>query len=123
MFYLLLAAVARVYGLFQRYAPSNRLLTWLRRRENLKWGVPFMLLGVVYLLLAATMTAWARNGGPGWANPVLLWGLCNAMKFLAFGPWSLLLLATARVRESLKRQRMRRLACAGVVIDATPISR
>ncbi len=108
MLYLLFDACARVYYLIQDYAPSNRLLAWLRRRENLKWGVPFMLLGVAYLLLAATMTTWAQRGGPAWAHLAFLWGFRNAMKFLAFGPWSLLLLAAADVREVYTRRRERR---------------
>ncbi len=45
MFYLAFGAAARIYVLLQQYAPTNLLVAWLRRRENLTWGVPFMLLG------------------------------------------------------------------------------
>ncbi len=110
MFYLLFDACARVYYLLQEHAPSNRLMAWLRRRENLKWGVPFMLLGIAYLILAASMTAWAQGGGPAWAHMVFLWGFWNALKFLAFGPWSLLMLAVALLREARDRRRTRSLA-------------
>jgi hypothetical protein len=108
MLHLIFGACARVYVLIQEYAPSNRLLTWLRRRENLKWGVPFMLLGAAYLILAATMTTWAQGGGPRWAHLAFLWGFWNGMKFLAFGPWSLLLLAVVRVRDAYTQRRQRR---------------
>lgn len=119
MFYLLFAACARIYFLLQEYAPPNRLLAWLRRRENLKWGVPFMLLGAAYLLLAAIMTTWAQGGGPAWAHLAFLWGFWNSMKFLAFGPWSLLLLAIALLREARDRRRARRAAAR---MWAAPVS-
>ena len=112
MFYLAFAAATRIHALLQRYAPSNRLLTWLRRRNNLKWGVPFMLLGIAYLLLAVTMTTWARNGGPSWANLVFLAAFLRALKFLLFGPVSLVLLARAHLREARAQRRERTSAAA-----------
>lgn len=108
MFYLLLAVVVRIYDLFQRYGPSNRLLTWLRRRDNLKWGVPSMLLGATYLLAAASIASWVRDGGPGWANLLFLVAFLDALKFLLFGPVSLVLLAMASIREARARRRERR---------------
>ena len=46
-----------------RHAPTNRLLAWLRRRDRLRFGIPFMLLGAGYLL-AAALSLWIRDGGP-----------------------------------------------------------
>ena len=40
----------------RRYMPTNRLLDAIRRRRNLKWGIPAMLLAVPYLLIASTCT-------------------------------------------------------------------
>lgn len=105
MFHLLFAAVARAHHLLQTYTPTNRLLTWLRRRENLRWGVPFMLLGAAYLPLAATMTTWARDGGPAWADLVFLVAFLDALKFLLFGPVSLVLLARAHLHETAAQRR------------------
>lgn len=112
MFAFAFAVSARIYLLLQQYAPSNRLMAWLHRRENLKWGMPFMLLGAAYLLLAATMTTWAQGDGPPWAHLVFLVALRNSLKFLPFGPWSLLLLASACIREAHDRRLMRRAAAA-----------
>lgn len=120
MFHLAFAASTRIYVLLQQYAPTNLLVAWLRRRENLKWGVPFMLLGAAYLLLAATMTTWAQSGGPGWAHLVFLVAFWNSLKLLAFGPWSLLLLASAHVREARAQRRARRVVLPPA---AEPVSR
>ena len=85
---------------FLQYAPTNLLLSWLRSRHGLKWGVPFTVLGAAYFLAAAMLTSWLHDGGPGWLNPLVLLGIWNGLKFVVFGPISLMLLARARIAES-----------------------
>ena len=41
----------RTHTLLQERAPTNRLLNRLRSREGMRWGVPFMLLGVALSLI------------------------------------------------------------------------
>ena len=84
---------------FLQYAPTNLLLSRLRSRYGLKWGVPFMLLGAAYFLAAAILTGWLHDGGPGWLNLLVLLGIWNGVKFLVFGPISLILLARARIAD------------------------
>ncbi|MGN7860919.1 sulfate permease [Microbacterium sp. 22303] len=80
--------------------PTNRLFAVLRTRRGLKWGVPAMGLGVLYGFIAVVCIVMVQNG----ASPALylLFALCgvNAVKFLAFGPVSLVWLLRARLRES-----------------------
>ncbi|WP_370447337.1 hypothetical protein [Yimella sp. RIT 621] len=40
----------------RRYVPTSRLLGTIRRRPNLKWGIPAMLLAVPYLLITSVCT-------------------------------------------------------------------
>ncbi len=40
----------------RRWMPTNRLLDWLRCRGNLRWGIPFMLLGAAYIFTAVFCT-------------------------------------------------------------------
>jgi hypothetical protein len=82
-----------------QHAPTNLLLRRLRSRDALKWGTPFMLLGAAYLLTAALLTHVLNDGGPGWLNLLVLLGIWNGIKFIAFGPISVILLAHARIIE------------------------
>jgi hypothetical protein len=82
-----------------QYAPTNLLLRRLLSRKALKWGTPFMLLGVAYLLAAVLLTHMLNDGGPGWLNLLVLLGTWNGFKFIAFGPISAILLARARIIE------------------------
>ena len=84
---------------FLQYAPANLLLCRLRSRRGMKWGVPFMFLGAAYFLAAAMLTNWLHGGGPGWLHLLVLLGIWNGLKFVVFGPVSLMLLARARVVE------------------------
>ena len=84
---------------FLQCAPTNLLLSRLRSRYGLKWGVPVMLLGVAYFLAAAILTGWLHDGGPGWLNLLVLLGIWDGLKFVVFGPISLMLLARARIAE------------------------
>lgn len=95
----LLAITNFIYWLLQRYAPSNIVLRWIRSRGGLKWGMPAMLLAVPYLGFAFWYTSVAAGGGPGWLRLVVLLCLWNALKFIAFGPISLIILCRVRVKE------------------------
>ncbi|WP_182355137.1 hypothetical protein [Flaviflexus huanghaiensis] len=83
----------------RRWMPTNFLLDALRTRRGLRWGVPAMLLGLVYLLEAVTCTGLIQQGWSKWLYLVFFLTLWNALKFLFFGPWSLVLLVRARGRE------------------------
>ena len=102
-----LSAHARYY--LRRYMPTNRLLDAIRRRRNLRWGVPAMLLAVPYLLIGSICTSAlaAGAGAPGWLHLVVLWAVWDAMKFIIMGPVSLVLLVRARTREVGARRRGR----------------
>ena len=80
---------------FLRYAPTNLLLTRLRSRHGLKWGVLFMVLGAAYFFAAAMLATWLHDGGPIWLNLLVFLGIWNGVKFVVFGPISLILLSRA----------------------------
>lgn len=103
MIRLLWNASTHARGFLRRYTPTNILLDAIRTRRGLKWGVPAMLLAGPYLLLASICTNSLADGGPGWLN-LLVFLLCwNALKFLAIGPTSLVLLTRAQVGEHRQR--------------------
>ena len=79
--------------------PSNVLLDLIRTRKGLKWGVPAMLLAGPYLAIAFWCTTLIENGGPEWLHLVVLVCLWNALKMMAIGPVSVVLLVRARARE------------------------
>ena len=62
-----LSAHTRYY--LRRHMPTNRLLDEIRRRRNLKWGIPAMLLAVPYLLIASICTNALDQGAPGEIQP------------------------------------------------------
>ncbi|WP_235866019.1 hypothetical protein [Serinibacter arcticus] len=82
--------------------PTNRLLDAIRRRRNLKLGIPAMLLAVPYLLITNICTNALDQGAPGWLHLVVLWSVWNAMKFIIMGPISLVLLVRARIQRLLQ---------------------
>jgi hypothetical protein len=84
---------------FLQYAPTNLLLSRLRSRHGLKWGVPFMVLGAAYFFAAAMLSTWLHAGGPIWLNLLVLLGIWNGLKFVVFRFISLMLLARARITE------------------------
>ena len=100
-----LSARTRYY--LRRYMPTNRLLDAIRRRPNLRWGIPAMLIAVPYLLIASICTNAIAAGAPGWLHRVVLGAVWNAMKFIVMGPVSLVLLVRARIREAVARRRAR----------------
>lgn len=107
MFNLIWAISISVRYYLRRYMPTNVALDAIRTRRGLKWGAPAMLLAAPYLLAAGICADLIADGGPGWLNLIVLWGVWNAMKFLIMGPMSLVLLARARVHESGTRRRAR----------------
>lgn len=100
----LLAITSFIYSLLQRYAPSNIVLRWIRSRRGLKWGVPAMLLALPYLGFAFWCSSVAAGGGPGWLNLLVLLSLWNAMKFIMFGPISLIILCRVRAKQPDERR-------------------
>ena len=94
-----------------QYAPTNALLRRLRSRDGLKWGPPFMLLGVAYLLAATLLAHLLNDGGPGWLNLLVILGIGNGLRFIIFGPISMILLVRARLTEH--RQKNERIATEG----------
>lgn len=83
----------------RRRMPTNILLDKIRTREGLKWGVPAMLLGVVYLFAAAMCITLIDRGWHPALYLLFLLLVWNGLKFLWIGPVSLYLLARARLRE------------------------
>ena len=79
MFQLLIAFVSRIYAFFQRTMPTNILIRATHTRRGLKWGVPAMLLAVVYIVMAAALAQWVAGGAPGWINLLVLVCVCYAV--------------------------------------------
>lgn len=99
MFRLLIAFVSRIYALFQRTMPTNLIIRATHTRRGLKWGVPAMLLAVVYVVIAAALAQWIADGAPGWINLIVLVCLWNALKFVVNGPITLTRLLRRRAVE------------------------
>ena len=106
MYQLLIVFVGRVYAFFQKSMPTNILIRATHTRRGLKWGVPAMLLGVVYILIAAALAQWVAGGAPGWINLLVLLCLWNALKFFVNGPITAVRLARIRAREQRYRDKM-----------------
>lgn len=93
-----------VRSFMRRFMPTNVALNALRTRRGLKWGVPTMLLAVVYFYAASVMTVLIDSGGSRWLYLVMLVCIWNALKFIVHGPVSLILLARVRLQESRARR-------------------
>lgn len=104
MFRLLWVFSVRVRIFMRRYMPTNILLGALRTRRGLKWGVPAMLLATPYLVGAWLCSSWVADGGPGWANLLVLLFAWNALKFIVNGPITLVLLLRVRLAERRARK-------------------
>lgn len=112
MFTTLWNLSVRTHQLLKRYAPTSRLIAWLKTRQGLRWGVPFMLLGIAYYFAVRACIGIIDAGGPkALYMLVLLFGY-NSIKFILFGPYSLLILARVRLYERLLRKRAEREARA-----------
>ncbi len=105
MFRLLWIATVRIRCFLRHYMPTNVLLDALRTRRGLKWGVPAMLLALPYLLAANWCAAWVTDGGPGWANLLVILFTTTALKFAVNGPVTLLLLIRALTEQRERRTR------------------
>lgn len=103
MFQLLIAFVSRIYAFLQQSMPTNILIRATHTRRGLKWGVPAMLLAVVYIVIAAALAQWVAGGAPGWINLLVLLCLWNALKFVVNGPIAAIRLARVRAREQRYR--------------------
>lgn len=99
MIRLLWTAGTEVRYFLRRYMPSNILLDLIRTRRGLKWGMPAMLLAGPYLAIASWCTTLIEHGGPGWLHLVVLVCIWNALKMVAIGPVSVVLLVKARACE------------------------
>jgi len=95
----------RTRTVLRRWMPTNILLDKLRTRRGLKWGVPAMGLGILYVFAAAGSITLINRG---WSPYLyLVFALCfwNAIKFLVMGPISLFLLIRSRLHEAIARRR------------------
>ncbi len=99
MFQLLIAFVSRIYAFFQLTMPTNMIIRATHTRRGLKWGVPAMLLAVVYIVIAAALAQWVASGAPGWINLLVLVCLWNALKFTVNGPITAVRLLRVRAVE------------------------
>ena len=93
-----------VRSFMRRFMPTNIVLDALRTRRGLKWGVPAILLAVVYFYAASVMTTLIEGGGSEWLYLVMAVCIWNALKFIVNGPLSLIQLARVRVLESRARR-------------------
>lgn len=109
----------RLRAFLRRYMPTNILIAAIFTRRGLKWGVPAMLLSVIYLLAAVFCAAVIAQGAPGWVNLLVLLFLWNALKFVAVGPASLVCLIRVRVQEA----QIRRLTSAPVMSEGIDLER
>ena len=97
----------RIRTFMRVWMPTNILLDALRTRRGLRWGIPAMLLSVVYFATAYWCTTLIADGGPGWLHLIVLVCIWSALKMLWIGPISVVLLVRARIRESRETRRRR----------------
>lgn len=98
MIRILWAASVRIRYYLRPYMPTNILLDLIRTGCGLKRHIRAMLLAAPYLLAASICAKLIAEGGPGWLNLFVLLFIWNAMKFIAVGPVSIVLLVRLRVR-------------------------
>lgn len=94
----------------RRWMPTNILLDKIRTRRGLKWGLPAMLLGGVYLFAAVSCTILIGHGWSEWLYLAFFLFLWNALKFILMGPISVVLLARVRYQEARVRRHSKRAA-------------
>lgn len=114
MFRFIWTLSVRTRYFLRRYMPSNILLGLIRTRNGLKWGLPVMMLTAPYLGVAIWCTGLIDNGGPGWLHLIVLWACWNALKMIAIGPVSVVLLVRARTQERRARKCVQREIGAGM---------
>lgn len=101
-------ASIRTRVFLRRWMPTNILLDKIRTRRGLKWGVPAMLLGGIYLFAAVYFITLIDHGWSEWLYLVFFLLLWNALKFILMGPVSVILLTRVRIIEARARSRARR---------------
>lgn len=101
-------ASIRTRVFLRRWMPTNILLDKIRTRRGLKWGLPAMLLGGVYLFAAVTCTTLIAHGWSEWLYLAFFLLLWNALKFILMGPISVVLLVRVRYEEARARRHNRR---------------
>ncbi|HWV50877.1 MAG TPA: sulfate permease [Microbacterium sp.] len=104
MIRLLWNASLHIRAFLRTWMPSNIVLDLVRRRQNLRWGIPAMLLAAPYFAVAYWCRGMIEAGGPGWLNLVVLLCIWSALKFIIMGPVSVVLLAKARIREKREQR-------------------
>ena len=120
MFQLLIVFISRAYAFFQRSMPSNMIIRATHTRRGLKWGVPTMLLAVVYIVIAAALAQWVAGGAPGWINLLVLVCLWNALKFVVNGPITAMQLL--RVRRLERRYSAAPATAPAAVTGGAPVA-
>lgn len=89
--------LSALYTAISRWYPSNIAIALLRTRAGLKWAVPVMLvMAPGYLALSYWLALLVRDGAPGWVAVFACVAFVSAVKFVAFAPVSLVLLARAK---------------------------
>ena len=108
------AISARLYGLVQRFAPSNVVIRRVHIRTGIKWGPLVGLAGVVvYGLLMAVAGTVVRGGGPGWVNVFFIVGFWNTVRFAVLVPVSVVRLLRVRHQETVLLREWQRAERAG----------
>ncbi len=96
------AVSSRIYGLLQRFCPSNIVIRRVHTRTGIKWGPLAGLAGVAFYgtLMVVTGTI-VRDGGPGWVNLFFIIGFWNACRFTFLIPTSAVRLLWVRHQEKM----------------------
>ncbi|MGH9057227.1 MAG: hypothetical protein ACRDYY_15410 [Acidimicrobiales bacterium] len=96
------ALSSRLYGLAQRFCPSNIVLRRVHTRSGIKWGSLVGLGGVVvYGLGMVAAGTIVRDGGPGWVNLFVIIGFWNTCRFTFLIPTSVVRLLRVRHQEQV----------------------
>ena len=94
------ALSSRLYGLAQRFCPSNIVIRRVHTRRGIKWGPLVGLAGVVvYGVVMVACGAIVRDGGPGWVNLFFIVGFWNMCRFAFLIPTSVVRLLRVRHQE------------------------
>ena len=96
------ALSSRLYGLAQRFCPSNIVIRRVHTRNGIKWGPLVGLAGIAFygLLMVATGTI-VRDGGPEWVNLFFIIGFWNTLRFTWLIPTSAIRLLRVRHQEKV----------------------
>ncbi len=114
------ALSSRLYGLAQRFCPSNIVLRRVHSRSGIKWVPLVGLTGViVYGLVMVACGTIVRDGGPGWVNLFFTVGFWNTCRFTLLIPTSVARLLRVRHQEkALLRDGQRTHATAPTAAEA-----